>query len=75
MVLYSKAFRKCDAAENIGEESEEHEFPKNLEVSSKSTEASAILKMLKYVLYNRFFITSQCKLFSNIHPKVPEVKF
>ena len=25
--LYSKALQKCDAAENGGEESEEHEFP------------------------------------------------
>ena len=29
MVLYSKACRKCDASKNRGEESEEHEFPKN----------------------------------------------
>ena len=45
MVLYSKACRKCDPAENREEESEEHEFPKNFEGSSKSMEASAILKM------------------------------
>ena len=29
MVLCSKACRKCDAAENRGEEAEEHEYPKN----------------------------------------------
>ena len=29
MVLYYKAFRKCDSAEKRGEESEEHEYPKN----------------------------------------------
>ena len=46
MVLYSKACRKSDAAENIGEEAEEHECPKNFEVSSKSMEASAILNMV-----------------------------
>ena len=55
MVLYSKAWRKCDDAEKI-EESEEHEFPKNSEGSSKIVEASAILKMVEDVLYNRFFI-------------------
>ena len=33
MVLYSKAFQKCCAAEKIGEEAEEHEFPKNVEGS------------------------------------------
>ena len=29
MVIYSKAFRKCDASENRGEEAEEHECPNN----------------------------------------------
>ena len=56
MVLYSKAFRKCDAAESIREEAEEHEFPKNFEGSSKSMEASVTLKMVEDALYNRFFI-------------------
>ena len=42
MVLYSKAYRKCNSSENRGEESEEHECPKNFEGSSKSMEASAI---------------------------------
>ena len=35
MVLYSKSCRNCDAAEKRGEETEEHEFPKNFEGSSK----------------------------------------
>ena len=56
MVLYSKACRKCYAAENRGEETEEHECPKNFDGSSKSMEASAILKMVEDALYNRFFI-------------------
>ena len=56
IVLYSKAFRKCDAAEKKGEEVEEHEFPKNFEGSSKIIEASAILKMVEDALYNFFFI-------------------
>ena len=56
MVLYSKAFRKCDSAEKRGEEAEEHEYPKNFEGSSKSMEASTILKMVEDAFYNRFFI-------------------
>ena len=56
MVLYSKAFRKCDAVEKRREEAEEHECPKNFEGSSKSMEASAILKMVEDAFYNRFFI-------------------
>ena len=56
MVLYSKACRKCDAAEKIREETEEHECPKNFEGSSKSMEASAILKMVEDAFYNRIFI-------------------
>ena len=56
MVLYSKACRKCDAADNRGEESEEHECPKNFEGSSKSMEASAILKMVEDSFLNRFFV-------------------
>ena len=56
MVLYSKACQKCDAAEKRVEEAEEHEFPKNFEVSSTSMEASAILKMVEDAFYNRFFI-------------------
>ena len=51
MILYSKACWKFDAAENRGEESEEHEFPKNFEGSSKSMEASAILNMVEDALY------------------------
>ena len=38
------------------EEAEEHEFPKNFEGSSKSMEASAILKMVEDAFYNRFII-------------------
>ena len=56
MVLYSKVFQKCDSIENRGEESEEHECPKNFEGSSKIMEASAILKMVEDAFYNRFFI-------------------
>ena len=56
IVLYSKAFRKCDAAEKRIEEAEEHECPKNFEGSSKSMEASTILKMAMDAFYNHFFI-------------------
>ena len=56
MVIYSKACRKCDSTENKGEEAEEHECPKKFEGSSKSMEASAILKMVEDAYYNRFFI-------------------
>ena len=56
MVLYSKACRKCDAAEKRREEAEEHECPKNFEGSSKSMEASAVLKMVEDAFYNRFSI-------------------
>ena len=47
MVLYSKACRKCDAVEKIGEESEENEWTKNFDGSSKSMVASAIMKILE----------------------------
>ena len=56
MVLYSKACHKCESAEKIGEETEEHKCPNNLEGSSKSMEASDILKMVEDAFYNRFFI-------------------
>ena len=56
IALYSKACRKCDAAEKRGEEAEEHECPKNFEGSSKSMEASAILNMVEDSFYNCFFI-------------------
>ena len=56
MVIYSNACRKCESAEKKGEEAEEHECPKNFEGSSKSMEDSAILKMVEYAYYNRFFI-------------------
>ena len=56
MVLYSKACRKYDAAENRGEESEEYEWPKNFKGISKSMEAYAIMKMVEDELYNRLFI-------------------
>ena len=56
MVLYSKACRKCDSTENREEEAEQHEGPKNFEGSSKSIEASAILKMAEDAFYNQFFI-------------------
>ena len=54
--LYYKDFRKCDAAEKIGEETEEHDFRNNFEGSSKIMEASAILNMVEDAFYNRFFI-------------------
>ena len=56
IILYPKSCRKCYHSEKIGEEAEEHDFPKNFEGGSKSMEASAILKMVEYELYNRFFI-------------------
>ena len=56
MVLYSKACRKCDSAEKIGEEAEENECPKIFEGSSKIMEASAILKMVENTFYNYFFV-------------------
>ena len=56
MILYSRACRKCDAAEKRREESEEHEFPKNFKGSSKIKEAFAILKMVEDAFYNHLFI-------------------
>ena len=56
MILYSKACRKCDAAEKRGEETEEHDWPKNFEGSSKSMEVFDILNMVEDALYNLFFI-------------------
>ena len=38
-----------------GEEAEEHEYSNNFEGSSKSMEASAILKMVEDALYNGLF--------------------
>ena len=82
MVLYSKACRKCDPAYRRGEEAEDQECPKNFEGSSKSMEASAILKMVEDALYYRFLslmsllvtMIAQCELCSIINPNVPEVK-
>ena len=54
--LYSKDCRKCNTAEKIGEETEECDFPKNFEGSSKSMEASAIYMMVEDACYNRFII-------------------
>ena len=56
MVIYSKACRKYDSAEKRGEEAEEHEFPNKFKGSSKSMEASVILKMLEDAFCDRFFI-------------------
>ena len=56
MVLYSKACRKCDAADKRGEEAEEHEYPNNFEGNSKRMEASYILKVVEDAFHNRFFI-------------------
>ena len=56
IVLYSKSYRKCDAAEKITEEAEEHECPNNSEGSPKITKYSAILKMVEDAFYNHFFI-------------------
>ena len=46
MVLYSKAFQKCDDVDKRGEEVEEYDHPKNFEGSSKSMETDEILKMV-----------------------------
>ena len=46
----------CDSSEKGVEEEEEHEFPKNFGGSSKSMEASAVLKMVEDALYDQFFI-------------------
>ena len=56
MVLYSKAFWKCNAADKRREEADEHECPKNFEGILKSMEASANLKMIEDAFYNCFFI-------------------
>ena len=56
MFLYYKACRKCDDAEKRGKESEENEYPKNFEGSSRIMEASAILQIVDDELYNRFLI-------------------
>ena len=56
MVLYYKAFRKCDYVEKRGEEATEHECPKNFKGSSKSMKASVILKMVEDAFYNQFII-------------------
>ena len=56
MVLYSKACLNCDAADKRGEEAEEHECPKNFEGSSKSMEASVIMKMVEDAFLNRLFV-------------------
>ena len=56
MVLYSKACWKCDDADKRGEEAEGHECPNNFEGSSKSMEASVILKMVENAFLNCFFV-------------------
>ena len=56
MALHSKAWQKCDSAEKILEEAEEHECPKNFEGRSKIMEDSAILKMVEDAFYNCLFI-------------------
>ena len=83
MVLYYRAFRKCDAAEKRGEVAEKHYFSKNFKGGYKIMEASAILKMVEDAFYNRFLslmsssstMTAQCELCSSIHPKVNKDKF
>ena len=67
MALYSKACQKCDSAENIREEAEEREFPKNFEGRSKIMEASANMKMVEDSFNNLFLslsstITSMIKI-------------
>ena len=47
MVLYSKAYKKCDAADKRREEAEENEFPNKFEGRYKSMEADAILNKRK----------------------------
>ena len=56
MVFYSKACQKCDAADNRGEEVEEHDSTKNVQVRSKSMEAATILKMVEDALHDICFI-------------------
>ena len=56
MFLYSKAFRKCDSAETIGEKAEEYVCPKNFKGSSNSMETFVTTTMVDDALYNNFFI-------------------
>ena len=56
MVLYSNAWRKCDATDKRGEETEEHECPKNYEGSSKKIEAGEILNIVEYEFFHCSFI-------------------
>ena len=43
----------CSKAENIGEESPNHIYPKNYEGSSKAMETDAVLHLYKSIVYNR----------------------
>ena len=56
MVIYSKAWRKCDSADKRGEESEELKCPKKFGGSSKSMEAGGILKMVEDAFRHICFI-------------------
>ena len=47
MVLYSKAYKKCDAADKRREEAEDNECQNKFEWSYKSMEADAILNKRK----------------------------
>ena len=56
MVLYSKAWRKCDSEDKRGGEAEEYEAPNKFEGRYKSMEAAAIQKMVEYELRDLCFI-------------------
>ena len=56
MVLYSKSCRNFYATYKREEQSEEHEWPKIFEGSSKNMEAAAIMKMVEYTFLNRSII-------------------
>ena len=56
MILYSKAFLKCDSADKRVEEVEYHEAPKQFQGSSKIMEADAIPNMGEYAFLHHCFI-------------------
>ena len=52
VVLYSKDFWKCDAADKRREESDYHECSNNFEGISKSIEAGEIMKMVEDAIHH-----------------------
>ena len=69
--LHSNACLKCGAIDNRLEEEEEHEFPKNSDGSSKSTEDGVILNMVEYAFRYRCFIIDV--IVSNIDSTIQSV--